>query len=84
MKIIGAIDKGRREPTNLGLNIKWHMAKRQLKAEVLAKLAGIGDNTLSRMCFTGGPSPTLANIEKVAQVLDVESWELLIRPEERE
>lgn len=72
------------QPTDLGLNIKWHMAKRQMKHEVLARAAGIAENTLSRMCFVHGHSPSVANIQKVADALDVPLWSLFLPPEDRD
>lgn len=82
---IGTAKRGARGPLrDLGANIKWHMAKRQIKGLALAHAAGISPNTLTPMFYAGTRSPTLDNIQKVADVLDVPVWSLFLPPEDRD
>lgn len=64
--------------TLLGKNVKYYRFRKKLTQEQLAEILNGSSNYIGRL-ERGQHSPSLDKIEKIAEALDIEPYELFIR-----
>lgn len=73
------MDKTRFSPSQvLRQNLRAAMEARKLSQSALAKVAGVGQNTISRILSPQGENTTIENLGKLASKLGLEAWQLLV------
>ncbi|GAA2347154.1 helix-turn-helix domain-containing protein [Dactylosporangium salmoneum] len=78
--ILADVAEGTRTPTDFGAYLLGRMSTKGMQRQVdLARAAGVGDATISRLIYSSEFTPDVRTLERIAEALGVPATDLVAR-----